>query len=318
METMKAVVYRRKSKTDRLCYCDVQVPRPKTGEVLVKIYATSINAADYRSLKMGVIPKRGIFGADVAGEVVAIGDGTSGFKIGDAVIAELADSGFGGFAQFVAVHEKLLIHKPAGLSFESCAAFPLAAITALQAIRKSGDIQHGHDVLIVGSGGGVGTFAVQLAKYFGASVTAVCSGQNVVQAKALGAQRVIDYSQEDFSDDKQRYDRILAINGSHLLTTYKRLLKSNGACVMVGGSLSQIMKFLILGRFMSLGSRKLLSVSAKSNPDDLRFLAGLMNEGHIKPVIEKTYPLLQTAEAMRYVGLGHARGKVVIKIDSDS
>ncbi len=314
METMKAVVYRRKSKPERLCYCDVPLPRPQTGEVLVKIYATSINGADYRSLNMGIIPKNGVFGADVAGEVVAVGDSVSGFKIGDAVIAELADSGFGGFAQFVAVHEKLLIHKPAGLSFESCAAFPLAAITALQAIRKSGDIQHGHDVLIVGSGGGVGTFAVQLAKYYGASVTAVCSAQNVAQAKVLGAHRVIDYSQEDISDNKQRYDRILAINGSHPLTTYKRLLKSNGACVMVGGSLSQIMKFLILGRFMSLGSRKLLSVSAKSNPEDLHYLAGLINEGHIKPVIEKTYPLSQTAEAMRYVGLGHARGKVVITI----
>ncbi|WP_218916691.1 NAD(P)-dependent alcohol dehydrogenase [Alkaliflexus imshenetskii] len=317
MESMKAVVYQKRSKPDRLCYCDVEKPRPKAEQVLVKIYASSINAADYRSFKMGIIPKNGIFGADVVGEVVEVGSDVQGFKLGDAVICELADSGFGAFAQYVAVNEKLLIHKPTDLSYESCAAFPLAAITALQAIRKSGDIIHGHDVLIVGSGGGVGTFAIQLAKYFGASVTAVCSTQNVAQASALGANRVLDYTREDFSNHQQRYDRILAINGNHPLTTYKRLLKRSGACVMVGGSLTQIMKFLILGRFISLGSRKLLNVSAKSNTDDLQFLAELMNEGHIKPVIEKMYPLSLTAEAMQYAGLGHARGKVVIAITGD-
>jgi NADPH:quinone reductase-like Zn-dependent oxidoreductase len=190
----------------------------------------------------------------------------------------------------------------------------MAAMTALQALRDKGNIQKGYQVLIVGSSGGVGTFAVQLAKYFESEVTGVCSSKNVQQALSLGADRVIDYTKEDLSEIGHRYNIILAINGNYPLSVYRKILAQNGIYVMVGGSLSQIFKSLVFGRFLSFGSKKMKSLTAKANKNDLEFLAKLLENGSIKPIIDRQYSLDKTAEAMDYISQGHAAGKVVINI----
>lgn len=314
-EKMKAVVYNKKGLPDQLVYCEVEKPEPNDNEVLIKIVAVSANAADYRSMRMGIIPKRRIFGADIAGRVESVGKNILQFKPGDEVIGDLAKYGFGGFAEYTVAPEKALIMKPATISFEEAAAIPMAGITALQALRDKGNIQKGQDILIVGSGGGVGTFAVQLAKYFGAVVTAVCSSKNVEQTKSLGADDVIDYAKEDFTKGNKRYDLILAVNGNHSLSAYKRILNPNGIYVMVGGGLSQIFKSLLFGWLMSFGLKKMCFLAAKSNQKDLEFIVKLVQEGKIKPIIEIQYSLDKVADAMRYLSEGHARGKVVINVE---
>jgi NADPH:quinone reductase-like Zn-dependent oxidoreductase len=198
--------------------------------------------------------------------------------------------------------------------FEEAAALPLAATTALQALRDKGNIQKGQRVLIVGSGGGVGTFAVQLSKYFGAIVTAVCSTKNIEQMISLGADNVIDYTQEDFTKNNSRYDLILAVNGNYPLSAYKRMLNPNGINVMVGGTLSQILKSLFFGKLMSFGSKKMRTLAAKPNQKDLELIVKLAEEGKIRPVIDRRYSFDKTIDAIRYSGEGHARGKVVINV----
>ena len=311
---MKVVVYQRKGIHKKLFYCDVNKPVPSDNEVLVKIYTVSINAADYRSMRMGLIPKKKIFGADIAGSVESVGKNIRQFKPGDDVFGDLAGFGFGGLAEYTATPERALVIKPARISFEEAAALPVAGLTALQALRDNGNIQNGQQVLIVGSGGGVGTFAVQLARYFGAEVTAVCSTKNVEQTTALGAAHVIDYTKEDFTIGSKRYDIILAVNGNHTLQAYRRILKSNGTCIVIVGALWQIFMSLLFGWLLSIGSKKIRTIAAKPVQKDLEFLAKLVEEGKIKPVIEKRYPLDQTAEAMRYLSAGHAKGKVVITV----
>jgi len=310
---MKAVVYNKKGVPDKLVYCDVEKPKPTDNEVLVQIVAVSVNAMDYRSMSMGMIPKLRIFGADIAGRVESVGNNIRQFKPGDEVIGDLSDHGSGGFAEYAVAPEKALTLKPANISFEEAAALPVAAITALRALRDKGNIRQGQKVLIVGSSGGVGTFAVQLAKYYGAIVCAVCSSRNVEQSRSFGADKVIDYTKEDFSKSGDSYDLILAINGNRRLSVYKRVLNPGGIYVMVGGSLSQIIRSIVFGRFMSFGSRKMHILTVKSNQKDLEFLAKLAGDGKIKSLIESRYSLDKTAEAMRYLNEGHAQGKVVIK-----
>jgi len=312
---MKAIVYTKQKSPDVLQLKDVEKPSPNDNEVLVKIIAVSANAADYRSMKMGMIPKKKIFGADIAGRVEAVGKNIRQFKPGDEVIGDLSGCGFGGFAQYAVAPEKVMIFKPAKISFEEAAALPMAALTALQALRNKGNIQNGSKVLIVGSGGGVGTFAVQIAKYFDAEVTAVCGTKNVAQTVSLGADRVIDYTKEDFTKSSRRYDIIIAVNGNNPLSSYKRILNPGGIYVMVGGALSQIFKSLLFGWLMSFGSKKMCSLAAKSNQKDLEFVVKLAAEGSIKPVIDRRYSLDETANAMNYLSEGHARGKVVIHVD---
>jgi len=311
---MKAIVYNKKAHPDKLVYCDIEKPVPNDDEVRVKIIAASVNAADYRSMKMGLIPKKKIFGADIAGIVESAGRNIQQFKLGDEVIGEIADHGFGGFAEYALAPEKLLVHKPSKISFEDAAALPMAALTALQALRDKGNIQNGHQVLIIGSGGGVGTFAVQLAKYFGATVTAICGTKNVEQTKKLGADEVIDYTKENFTKSNKSYDIILAVNGNYPLLACKRILNPKGRYVMVGGALSQIFKGIIFGWVMSLGPKKILFLAAKPKQKDLEFIAMLASDGKIKPVIDKYYPLDKTAVAVHYLGEGHATGKIVIKV----
>jgi NADPH:quinone reductase-like Zn-dependent oxidoreductase len=314
MEKMKAVVYDKKSLPDKLVFREVDKPVPDDNEVLIKVHSVSLNAADYRSMKMRIIPKSKIFGADIAGRIEAAGKNVTLLKPGDAVLGDLASFGFGGLAEYVIAPEKALIIKPAKVSFEEAATLPMAAMTALQALRNIAGIQKGQTVLIVGSSGGVGTFAIQLAKYFGAVVTAVCSSGNVQQSLSLGADYVIDYTKEKFTLQNKRYDIILGINGSYPLTAYRNTLSSNGTYVMIGGSLSQIFKSLIFGRFLSLGSKKMKSVAAKANQTDLEFLANLSEKGIIKPVIDRRYSLDKAAEAMNYLKQGHSPGKVVINV----
>lgn len=312
---MKAVVYNKKGTPEKLIYSEVDKPQPNDDEVLIKVYAISVNAADYRSMKLGIIPKSRIFGADIAGTVESVGKNIRQFKPGDEVIGEFSNCGFGGFAQYAVAPEKALAVKSKKVSYEEAAALPLAAVTALRALRDKGNIQKGQKVLIVGSSGGVGIYAVQLAKYFGAEVTAVCSTRNVEQTKTLGANTIIDYTKEGFTKGNQRYDLIIAVNGNYPLSAYKRILNKNGIYVMVGGAMTQIIKSLLLGRLMSFGSRKMLTLSAKSNQKDLELIMELAEQNIIKPLIEKSYSLEKTSEAMKYVAEGHARGKVMIKVE---
>lgn len=313
---MKAIVYNKRSNPDKLVYCDVDKPVQNDNEVLIKIHSVSLNAADYRSMKMGLIPERKIFGADIAGQIESVGKDISLFKAGDEVMGDLASYGFGGLAEYVTAPEKALIIKPRQVSFEQAAAMPMAAVTALQALRDKGKIEKGMKVLIVGCSGGVGTFAIQLAKYYEAEVTGVCSSKNIGQTLSLGADYAIDYTEEDFTKTDRRYDIILGINGNYPLTAYRRILTSNGTYVMVGGSLSQIFKSLLFGRVLSAGSRKMKSLAAKPKRADLELLAGLLEKGIIKPVIDRRYPLDKAAEAMSYLKQGHSTGKVVINIVS--
>lgn len=315
MEQMKAVVYNRTNKPDKLTYCDVDKPVPTDNQVLIKVLSVYVNAADYRSMKMGMIPKKKIFGADVAGRVESIGKNIQNLKTGDDVIGDLASFGFGGFAEYAVAPEKAVVLKPANLSFDVAAALPISAVTALQALRDKGKILKGQMVLIYGGGGGVGTFAIQLAKYFGAVVTVVCGSQNVDQSRLLGADYIIDYSKEDFLKSDNRYDLILAINGSRRLIDYKRALKPDGRYVMVGGSISQIFKSLFFGWLMSIGSKKMYFLAAKSIQKDLEYVTMLAASDKIKSVIDRYYSLDKVADAMRYLSDGHARGKVIIKVD---
>jgi NADPH:quinone reductase-like Zn-dependent oxidoreductase len=225
----------------------------------------------------------------------------------------------GSCAEYIVLPEKALVLKPANLTFEQIAAVPVAAMTALQGLRDEGKIQPGQKVLIQGAAGGVGTFAVQIAKVFGAEVTAVCSTRNLEQARSLGADHVIDYTQEDFTQNGQQYDLILAANGYHPLSAYQRALAPRGIYVMAGGAPAQMFQAILLGPLMSKkGGKRLGIVSTKTRREDLLFLKEILEAGKIMPAIDRSYPLSQTAEALRYLGTGHARGKVVITMEQNS
>ena len=311
---MKAVVYNKKAAPGKLIFCDIDKPVPKDNEVLIKIKAVSLNAADYRSMKMGLIPRRKIFGADISGCIESVGKDITQLKPGDEVMGDLAGFGFGGCSEYVAVPERAVVIKPSKTSFEDAAALPMAALTALQALRDKGNIQKGYKVLIVGCAGGVGTFAIQLARYFETEVTGVCSSKNVQQSKSLGADFVIDYSTEDFSKTDKRYNIILGINGNYPLLAFRKCLAPNGIYVMVGGSISQIFKSLLFGWVLSYGSKKMSSVAAKTNKNDLKFIGTLLENGKIKPIIDRKYSLDRTSDAMNYISQGHSTGKVIITV----
>jgi len=310
---MKAVVYDRKG-TKKFERRELEKPVPKKGEVLLRVRACSISAADYRSLKLGIPAKQGVYGADVTGTVVSVGEGVNRLAIGDDVIGDLASHGFGGFAEYAVAPEAILAKKPAEVSFEAAATIALSGATALQALRLGGDIQPGQHVLILGAGGGVGTYAVQLAKYFGAEVTAVCGTRNVEQTRSLGADMVIDYTRADCLNDGTHYDRILAINGKRAVRDYYRALKPGGITVVVGGSLTQIYGALLLGFLYAGGGRRICVLEAKANADHSAVVAELVRQGRITPVIERTVSLEETGGAFAYVAAGHARGKVVVRM----
>lgn len=320
---MKAMVYTQYGPPDVLQLKEVEKPTPQASEVLIKIHAASVNAADWHVLKADPFiarfdaglfkPKFPILGADIAGVVESIGTGVTQFKPGDEVYGDLSHCGWGGFAEYVAVPENVLALKPTNLSFPEAASVPMAALTALQGLRDKGQIRAGQKVLINGASGGVGTFAVQIAKSFGAEVTAVCSTSKMDMVRSIGADIVIDYTKEDFTRNGQQYGLILAANGYHSIFAYKRALAPNGIYVMTGGTLSQIFQALLLGSLVSkTGTKKMYGVLAKPNPTDLAYMKDLIEAGKVTPVIDRCYPLAETAEAIRYVDAGHARGKVII------
>lgn len=314
---MRAVIYDKRNSTNALVLKEIEKPTPNDNEVLVRIHAVSVNAGDYRSMKLGSIPKRKIFGSDIAGRVEAVGKNIKRLAIGDKVLGDISAVGLGGFAEYVAVPEDALVFKPESVTFEDAAAVPMAAVTALQALRNKGRIQHGQQVLICGAGGGVGTFSVQLAKHLGAEVTAVCGENNVKVIRSLGAHDVINYKEQDFTKSGKLFDLVLAVNGNQSLFTYKGLLKPGGTCVMVGGSLSQVLKSLMFGAFLSMGNKKIRTLASKPNTQDLGFVMGLVASGKIKPVIDRYYSLQETAKAINYLSEGHARGKVIITVFKD-
>ncbi len=322
-QKMRAIVYTEYGSPDVLQLKDVEEPTPKDDEVLIKIYAASVNQYDWHSLTADIFlirvmgggllkPKYTRLGADIAGRVEAVGRNVKQFQPGDEVFGMVQ----GGFAEYVCASEDALVLKPSNLSFEEAAAVPMAAITALQGLRDTGQIQPGQKVLINGASGGVGTFAVQVAKLFGAEVTAVCSPRNLDQAHSLGADHIIDYTKENFTRNGQQYDLIFAANGYHSLSAYKRALTPKGIYVMAGGSMAQIFQAMLMGSWMSeTGGRKMGAAMAKRDQKDLAFLKELLEAGKVVPVIDRCYPLSEAAEALRYLGAGHARGKVVITME---
>lgn len=322
---MKAIVYHKYGPPDVLQLIEIEKPIPKDKQVLVKVHAASLNYGNLVLLKgepflarlaFGLTkPKYPIPGGDIAGRIEAVGKDVKQFQPGDEVFGDLSSCGWGGFAEYVTVPESALALKPANLSFEEAAAVPMAAVTALQAIRDKGKIRSGQKVLINGASGGVGTFAVQIAKSFGAEVTAVCSTRNVNNARVIGADHAIDYKRDDFTKRTQRYDLILGVNGSKPISAYKRTLHPNGIFVHVGGSGAQMFQTMLLGPWISLtGSRKMSSFLQRQNQKDLVFMKELLESGKVKPVIDRSYKLSEVPEAFRYFEEGHAQGKVVISV----
>ena len=324
---MEAIVHRKYGPPDVLNLEEVENPSPKDDEVLVKVHAASVNAADWHLLRadpflvrlmgMGLLkPKNTILGADIAGRVEAVGANVTRVQPGDEVFGDVSGCGFGGFAEYVCATEDALAPKPANLSFEEAAAVPLAALTALQGLRGKGRIQQGQKVLINGASGGVGTFAVQIAKSFGAEVTGVCSTGKLDLVRSIGADHVIDYTQEDFTENGQHYDLILAANGYHPISHYRRALSPGGIYVMTGGSGAQMFQAMAVGPMLSItGSKKMGNLLMKSNTRDLLLVKELLEAGKVVPVIDRHYPLSEVPEAIRYLEEGHARGKVVITFE---
>ncbi len=323
---MKAIVNTKYGPPDVLQFKEVEKPVPNDGEILVKIKAASVNTLDLATrgpLLARIItgglrkPKDPRVGADIAGRVEAVGSNVTQFQPGDEVFGAWK----GGFAEYASVPENRVALKPTNSSFEEASAIPVAAITALQGLRDKGQIQPGQKVLIHGASGGVGTFAVQIAKAFGAEVTAVCSTRNLDMVRSIGADHVIDYTQEDVTRTGQRYDLILAVNGYHPIFAYRRVLRPTGRYVLVGGSRAHLyqalLQALLLGPLISrAGSQKMGFMGiAKINQKDLVYVKELIEAGKVVPVIETRYPLRETAEALRYLEEGHARGKVVVTVD---
>jgi NADPH:quinone reductase-like Zn-dependent oxidoreductase len=321
---MRAVIRTKYGSPDVLELQDCEIPDPENNQVQVRVHAASVNPLDWHLLRgqpflvqlMGyglLKPKHKILGADVAGRVEAVGTNVTQFKVGD----EVFGSGMGGFAEYACFRENNLVLKPVATTFEQAAAVPVAGITALQALRDHGRLQTGQHVLIHGASGGVGTFAVQIAKSLGAHVTGVCSGRNVEMVRSIGADHVIDYTKELFWQNGKEYDLIVDNAAFHSIRKALDALKPSGVYVLVGGSSStaSIVKSLILNPLISkIKGRRLVSFIASVKQPDLAFLKELLEAGKIVPVIDRKYPLSDTPQAIRYVEEGHARGKVLINV----
>ena len=326
---MKAIVCTKYGSPEVLKFEDVQKPVPEDDEVLIKIHAAATNAGDWHLMRadpflirlmFGLLkPKHEILGTDVAGRIEAVGKNVTQFQPGDEVFGDMSGCGFGAFAEYVCAPENRIARKSIDVTFESAAAVPSAAVTALQALRDNGRIQAGQKVLINGASGGVGMFAVQIAKAFGAEVTGVCSTRNMEMVRSIGADHVIDYTKEDFTQNGQQYDLILAANGYHPISDYQRALSPTGTYVMTGGSTAQMFEVMLLGPWITMrGSQKMGNMLVKSTQKDLVFLRELMDAGKVVPVIDRRYPLSEVADAIRYLEEGHAKGKVIITMEQNS
>jgi NADPH:quinone reductase-like Zn-dependent oxidoreductase len=324
---MKAIVYTSYGPPDVLTLKEVEKPTCKEDEVLVEVRAASANPADWHIMRgapyfarlaFGLLkPKNPRLGADVAGRVEAIGSNVTQFQVGDDVFGELPLAAMGSFAEYICAGEDMLALKPANMTFEQAAAVPLAAFTALQGLRDKGQIRPGQKVLVNGASGGVGTFAVQIAKSYGTEVTGVCSTRNVDMVRSIGADHVIDYTQEDFTRNGQAYELIFDAVGNRSVSDLRRALSPNGICAVAGfKSMSGLFQVISQGAWVSsTGSKKIgLMETAKANKKDLMFIKELLEAGKVVPVIDRTYPLSEVPEAIRYLEEGHARGKVVITV----
>jgi len=324
---MKAVVCTKYGPSEVLQLKEVATPAPKDNEALVKVFAASLNAADFeyrrgvfivRLLYRGLLkPKYTILGSDVAGRVEEVGRNVKQFHPGEEIWGDLSyPHGFGTFAEYVCIPENALRLKPASMTFEEAAAVPTAAVVALQHLIAKRPIQPGQKVLINGAGGGVGTFAVQIAKHFGAEVTGVDSTAKLDMLRSIGADHVIDYTQEDFTKNGRLYDLILDVVVHRSIFDYKHALSPKGICVFVGGSMTRVFLNTLLGSLISMiGSKKIgLGTWKPNRKEDLDFLKELFEAGEVIPVIDRCYSLREVAEAFRYLEEGHARGKVVITV----
>jgi len=322
---MKAIVYDRYGSPDVLELREIDTPVPKDDQVLVRVHAASVNPLDWHRLRGQPLfmrgseglarPKNTGLGADLAGRVEAVGNDVAEFQPGDEVFGMSIRT----LAEYVAVSDEGVVRKPANLTFEEAAAVPVAAFTALQGLRDKGGIQPRQKVLINGAAGGVGTFAVQIAKSFGADVTGVCSTRNVELVRSIGADHVVDYTQEDFTRSGQRYDLILDAVGNRSLSALRRVLKPNGTLALAGAAKGRsggrpmlfLMRAVLMGRFVS---QTVAPYLAKRSRDDLVLLKELIEAGKVTPVIDRSYPLSEVGEAIRYLEAGHAQGKVVVTV----
>jgi NADPH:quinone reductase-like Zn-dependent oxidoreductase len=316
---MKAIAFTAYGPPDVLRVMEKATPHPLDHEVLIKVYAASVNALEWRpftfpTLALRLIaglraPRDQSLGVDVAGRVEAVGPGVTQFRPGDDVFGTAR----GAFAEYVCTAEHKLVAKPAHVSFEAAAAVPVAGLTALQAVRQHGRVRAGQKVLVHGAGGGVGTFAVQIAKTLGADVTAVCGPGNLDVARASGADQVIDYTREDFATAGHRYDVVIVANGNRAIRDYARVLTPHGTAIVLGGAITQLLRTLLAGPVLALFSRKRIrGMLTSPNPGDLLFLKELLESGRIVPAIDRCYPLAEVPNAIRYLLEGHPRGKVVI------
>lgn len=323
---MQAIVYHRYGTPDELEYTEIEKPVPTPEQVLIQVRAASVNPYDWHFLRgmpsfirmftgLGS-PRSPRLGADVAGVVVVVGANVTRLKAGDAVFGICK----GSFAEYACAKQAEIAIQPRNISFEQAASVPIAGITALQGLRDSGRLQRGQSVLINGAAGGVGTFAVQIAKWMGAQVTGVCSTRNVELVRSIGADRVIDYTTENFTISSITYDVIFDLVWNHSLAAIRRALRPKGILVGCGGGGPEKSSGALLAGMLGtmaiapFASQKLTGVHAKINTDDLNTLGSLIESGHVKPVIDRSYPLSNTAEAIRYVEGCHARGKVTIKV----
>ncbi len=322
---MKAIVCTKYGAPDVLQLKEIERPVPKDSEALVKVYAASLNAADLETLRGDFVvrmtsplkPMHKIPGSDVAGRIETVGRNVKRFQPGDEIWGDLSyPLGFGTFAEYVCVPENALRLKPASMTFEEAGAIPTAAVVASQNLLARRPVQPGQKVLINGAGGGVGTFAVQLAKYFEAEVTGVDGAMKLDMLRSIGADHVIDYTQVDFTKSGQRYDLILDVAVHRSVFDYRRALSPEGIVVMIGGSMARVLLNTLLGSLLSLiGSKRIgLGKWRPNKEQDLDFLAELYEAGKVKPVIDRRYPLSEVPEAFRYLEAGYARGKIVIAV----
>ena len=319
MAVMKAFIFEKYGPPENLRVAEVDKPVPNEDEVLVKVLAASVNAADWHIMRgqplfsratLGLLrPKNKILGLDVAGQVAAAGSGVTRFRPGDEVYASLGDHGYGAFAEYVAVPAGVMAPKPATLSFEEAAAVPTAAVTALQGLRRHGDLQPSQKVLINGASGGVGTFAVQIAKAYGAEVTAVTSTRNLDLARSLGADHVVDYTTTGFAASGQRYDLILDTVGNRSVPDLRRALAAGGKAAVTGFTSMRG----LLG-VMLRGGKDIAQVQAHVTTSDLELLSGLVEAGELRPQIDRRYAFADIPKAIAYLEQGHARAKVAVAI----
>ena len=322
---MKAITFKNYGPIENCKIDIIEKPTPKKGEVLIKMKASSVNYGNVAHIKGTPIlarlwtglfkPNKNIPGGDIAGIVEAIGEGVTQYKPGDEVFGDVSDFGFGTYAEYICAPEKSLVHKSPNVSFENAAAATQSGVVALQGLQQA-NIQSGQDIMIYGASGGIGTFAVQIAKALGAHVTGVCSTRNIDLVKSTGSDSVIDYTKEDFLTSGKQYDVILSTAGFRSIHDYKKALKPKGRYVTTGGDMRQIFQPMYIGPFISSKKGKHLSgLIAKSNQDDLKFMMKLIETGKVKPIIDKTFTLDQAIEAMQYYDMGKAQGKVIIEIN---